>query len=589
MTQKRDTHHAPVPTLAPLFGGSDKKPRLLDKDVLAVGRARGCDITLDANEVSAIHGLFYRSASGWRVRDCGSRTGTRLNGNAVKNSPLADGDVLQIGPFSFEVKVPAVLAAAQAVDPRQFVRSQHSRRKLARLALRMRRKLRAAVGANGVAEEEPHPNHAPAGPSPSDAATLDHLQHELAEREHRLKDREDAWARKECDAQADCEEFERERQAVHQLKVKGEAEQARQNAELLRRKAAVDQAEAALRDQRAELTHMVHDLRQLQEELRKQPRGDQKALQQENQQLRQTIGQLEQRVAAAGDADEVRGQLAAAEKVRVALTEELAAVRERLAEVEHTARTAPPSTEVTALRAENDELRQLLQRQLFKPSSAADEEVRAENKQLRQILTEYEQRLAADIAAPPAEAQHLRDENELLRRLLLEKDKVLEELRQGPTPENGALLPAVRERIEAQDQELQRLRDELAKLEKQLALEKQAAPVIASPSLDEIDLDSVEAELSRERRQLQTERGKLNKEIEALRAKNAELDEATRDLEMELSRERAEMARERMRLERMREEIKVEMERLQRDGGVRESLAPVQRLRDEIKTAGARR
>src|SRR5687768_1208203 len=103
---KRDTHQGQVPTLSPLFGGPDKKPRFLDKDVVTVGRARGCDITLDANEVSAIHCIFYRAATGYRIRDCGSRTGTRLNGDAVKNSLMADGDVLQIGPFSFEVKLP---------------------------------------------------------------------------------------------------------------------------------------------------------------------------------------------------------------------------------------------------------------------------------------------------------------------------------------------------------------------------------------------------------------------------------------------------------------------------------------------------
>ncbi|GEM_PF-3423436 len=667
MMQKRDSNHGPVPTLAPLFGGPDKKPRLLDKDVMAVGRARGCDITLDANEVSAIHCIFYRAAAGFRIRDCGSRTGTRLNGNAVRNSHLTDGDVLQIGPFSFEVKIPAALAATPAVDPQQLERVQHSRRNIVRLALQLRRKLRHTPGANGLGEKaadlkakirsydqrfsqleqseqelvdersqldkdkETHSQHvqqvetdiagrlqetdqeihqrwgefqkrcaaeearlstlpsATTVQNSSAAATFEDLQRELAERERRLKDREDAWARQERDAQEDYEELERERQQVNQLKSKGDAEQVRQQAELLRQKAAVDQAEAALRDQKAELTRMFNDLKHLQEELRKQPRGDQKALQQENQQLRQTVGQLEQRIAEAGDVKQVREQLTAQEKIRAALTEELSIVRERLARVEQAARTALPSTELTALRAENDELRQLLQRQLFKPSSAGDDELRAENKQLRQLLTEYEQRLAADEAAPPADAQQLRDENQLLRQLLQEKDKFLEEIRQMPPQDRLPL--EVCAQTEAQDTELQRLRDEVAKLEKQLGEEReqQQPPLLASPSLDNIDLDSVEAEVNRERRQIQTERAKLNKEIEALRARNAELDEATRDLEMELSRERAEMARERMRLERMREEIKSEMERLQRDGGVRESLASVQRLRDEMKTAGTRR
>jgi hypothetical protein len=42
------------------------------------------------------------------------------------------------------------------------------------------------------------------------------------------------------------------------------------------------------------------------------------------------------------------------------------------------------------------------------------------------------------------------------------------------------------------------------------------------------------------------------------------------------------MARERTRLERLREEMRSELERVQREAGMRERLAPVQKLRDEM-------
>ncbi len=51
---------------------------------------------------------------------------------------------------------------------------------------------------------------------------------------------------------------------------------------------------------------------------------------------------------------------------------------------------------------------------------------------------------------------------------------------------------------------------------------------------------------------------------------------------MEMSRERAELGRERIRMERMRDELKTDVEKMQREMSVRESLAPVQRLRDEM-------
>src|SRR5690242_12126734 len=116
MATRRDAGPA-HPTLVPLHGNLDKKPRPLDRDVTAVGRARGSDLCLDAAEISTLHCLVYRTPGGLKVRDCGSRTGTRVNGHPVKGTvPLQDTDILQIGPFSFELKLPAALATESAPD-----------------------------------------------------------------------------------------------------------------------------------------------------------------------------------------------------------------------------------------------------------------------------------------------------------------------------------------------------------------------------------------------------------------------------------------------------------------------------------------
>ena len=64
--------------------------------------------------------------------------------------------------------------------------------------------------------------------------------------------------------------------------------------------------------------------------------------------------------------------------------------------------------------------------------------------------------------------------------------------------------------------------------------------------------------------------------------RNAEVDESVRDMEMDMSRERAELARERTRLDRLRDEVRIEMERLEGNVPVRESLVGVQKLREEM-------
>src|SRR5690242_4156981 len=105
MPSRRDGLPANQPALLPLHGNTDKKPRPLDRDVTTIGRARGSDLCLDANEISTVHCLVFRTPEGYRIRDCHSRTGTRVNGEKVRSGALHDGDVLNVGPFSFEVKI----------------------------------------------------------------------------------------------------------------------------------------------------------------------------------------------------------------------------------------------------------------------------------------------------------------------------------------------------------------------------------------------------------------------------------------------------------------------------------------------------
>src|SRR5207253_3097689 len=48
------------PALIPIAGSHDHKPRSLDRDVTTIGRARGNDLCLEANEISTLHCVIYR-------------------------------------------------------------------------------------------------------------------------------------------------------------------------------------------------------------------------------------------------------------------------------------------------------------------------------------------------------------------------------------------------------------------------------------------------------------------------------------------------------------------------------------------------
>ncbi len=138
-----DSFDPDQPALIVTYGSTGKRHRALNRPALVLGKARGCDIGLVAPDVSNLHCVIARTPDGFQVRDCASRTGTRLNGRAVTEALLHDGDVLQVGPFSFRVYLPPHLNPGRGAEAgKRTRRLERSRRSLARFALAYRRRLR---------------------------------------------------------------------------------------------------------------------------------------------------------------------------------------------------------------------------------------------------------------------------------------------------------------------------------------------------------------------------------------------------------------------------------------------------------------
>jgi EAL domain-containing protein (putative c-di-GMP-specific phosphodiesterase class I) len=68
-----------------------------------IGRSAGAQLMLPSTHVSKAHAEIYTDGLTLRVRDLGSRNGTFLNRERVKDSPLHDGDVLHIGDYEYRV------------------------------------------------------------------------------------------------------------------------------------------------------------------------------------------------------------------------------------------------------------------------------------------------------------------------------------------------------------------------------------------------------------------------------------------------------------------------------------------------------
>jgi type II secretory pathway predicted ATPase ExeA len=84
------------------------------RDRLLIGRSDLNDLRLDSDYLSRHHALILESAGGFSVTDLNSENGVLLNGEAVTQANINDGDVIRIGPYRIKVELSGHLAGARA-------------------------------------------------------------------------------------------------------------------------------------------------------------------------------------------------------------------------------------------------------------------------------------------------------------------------------------------------------------------------------------------------------------------------------------------------------------------------------------------
>ena len=88
----------------------------LDRDVMIIGRSADCDIALPERAVSRLHARIERRNQGYLLFDLGSKNGTHVNGQEVKQPYLLqDGDEVQIA-----MRVKLTFVGAEATVPLSF-------------------------------------------------------------------------------------------------------------------------------------------------------------------------------------------------------------------------------------------------------------------------------------------------------------------------------------------------------------------------------------------------------------------------------------------------------------------------------------
>lgn len=88
--------------LIPLDGGP---PLEIEKDLVVVGRRKGCDIRLSPKSISKRHCVLVRTDGLLLLRDLGSTNGCRVNGRRVRRAYVLPNDILAFSRVEFRVRL----------------------------------------------------------------------------------------------------------------------------------------------------------------------------------------------------------------------------------------------------------------------------------------------------------------------------------------------------------------------------------------------------------------------------------------------------------------------------------------------------
>jgi len=104
-SRKKSRRQPVVPTLVIVEPAAAAGQRFAVSGTLSIGRAAGCEITLDDTFISQVHARVTKGQSGVVIEDLGSTNGTYLNRKKVTAPVVVQtGDVIQVGSTVLELQ-----------------------------------------------------------------------------------------------------------------------------------------------------------------------------------------------------------------------------------------------------------------------------------------------------------------------------------------------------------------------------------------------------------------------------------------------------------------------------------------------------
>src|SRR3954447_15467139 len=109
-----------APSLIPQGQHRGKPGMMLSRPFTLAGSRDRAHLHLLSNTVSKCHAGIVHDNGRVYVRDLSSRTHVYVNGRVIREIELTDGDLLQIGSFTFKIAVPPLATPIPTPPPGQL-------------------------------------------------------------------------------------------------------------------------------------------------------------------------------------------------------------------------------------------------------------------------------------------------------------------------------------------------------------------------------------------------------------------------------------------------------------------------------------
>jgi len=101
----------------------------LDTEPITIGRLPDNLVQITDDGLSRNHAVIESYGDGWRLRDLGSRNGTKVNGNRVSECKLSNGDVVRVGAAEIRYINPNEVTSTTPLRPTRPAAARTTRRR----------------------------------------------------------------------------------------------------------------------------------------------------------------------------------------------------------------------------------------------------------------------------------------------------------------------------------------------------------------------------------------------------------------------------------------------------------------------------